>query len=196
MICWKNKNQYQINKKYIAKNISLHNIYLIWYRSSIILLSLIVLTTVYSHTQLGLGYGYCHILIFHTLSGRTGHSGLVCVGLVFRRSHVRSSLSAVSLVICSLARIAECNTWSSGGTVLCRAVPGVASKKKYISDNWPFFLLCLLWHNSVIYLWLEITKERANESQQRSKQPVRVLDGLKEGHLYLKMALSEPSLAL
>ena len=43
-----------------------------------------------------------------------------CVGMVFRRSNVRGSLSAVSLVICSPARIAVCNTWSSGGTTLCR----------------------------------------------------------------------------
>ena len=41
-----------------------------------------------------------------------------CVGLVFRRSHVRISLSAVSIVICSPARIAVCNRWSSGGTAL------------------------------------------------------------------------------
>ena len=45
-----------------------------------------------------------------------------CVGLAFRRSHDRGSLSAVSLVICSPARIAVCNTWSSGGTALCRVV--------------------------------------------------------------------------
>ena len=38
----------------------------------------------------------------------------------FQRSHDRGSLSAVSLVICSPARIAVCNTWSSGGTALCR----------------------------------------------------------------------------
>ena len=31
-----------------------------------------------------------------------------CVGLVFRRSQVRTSLSAVSLVICCPARIALC----------------------------------------------------------------------------------------
>ena len=31
-----------------------------------------------------------------------------------------SQCSAVSLVICSPARIAVCNTWSSGGTALCR----------------------------------------------------------------------------
>ena len=43
-----------------------------------------------------------------------------CVGLAFRRSHERGSLSAISLVICSPARIAVCNTWSSGGTALCR----------------------------------------------------------------------------
>ena len=43
-----------------------------------------------------------------------------CVGLGFCRSHVRGSLSAVSLVICSPARIAVCNTWSSGGTALFR----------------------------------------------------------------------------
>ena len=43
-----------------------------------------------------------------------------CVGLTFRRSHDRCSLSAASLVICSPARIAVCNTWSSGGTALCR----------------------------------------------------------------------------
>ena len=43
-----------------------------------------------------------------------------CVGLVFWRSHVRGSLSAVNLVICSPAYIAVCNTWSSGGTALRR----------------------------------------------------------------------------
>ena len=43
-----------------------------------------------------------------------------CGGLVFRRSHDRVWLSAASLVICSPARIAVCNTWSSGGTALCR----------------------------------------------------------------------------
>ena len=42
------------------------------------------------------------------------------LGLAFRRSHDQGSLSAVSLVICSSARIAVCNTWSSGGTALCR----------------------------------------------------------------------------
>ena len=36
-----------------------------------------------------------------------------CVGLVFRRSQVRTSLSAVSLVICSPARIAVCPVWIS-----------------------------------------------------------------------------------
>ena len=41
-----------------------------------------------------------------------------CVGLVF---------SAESLVICSPARIAVCNTWSSGGTALCR-VGGATSQ--------------------------------------------------------------------
>ena len=46
-----------------------------------------------------------------------------CVGLVFRRSHDRGSLSAVSLVICSPARIAVCNTGSSGGTA-CGAQGG------------------------------------------------------------------------
>ena len=46
-----------------------------------------------------------------------------CVGLVFRRSHDRGSLSAASLVIC----IAVCNTWSSGGTALCR-VGGATSQ--------------------------------------------------------------------
>ena len=50
-----------------------------------------------------------------------------CVGLAFRRSHVRGSLSAVSLVICSPARIAVCNTWSSGGTALFR-VGGATSQ--------------------------------------------------------------------
>ena len=50
-----------------------------------------------------------------------------CVGLAFRRSHDRGSLSAVSLVICSPARIAVCNTWSSGGTALCR-VGGATSQ--------------------------------------------------------------------
>ena len=59
---------------------------------------------------------------WYTLSGRTG-SALA----VFRRSHVRGSLSAASLVICSPARIAVCNTWSSGGTALCR-VGGVTSQ--------------------------------------------------------------------
>ena len=48
-------------------------------------------------------------------------------GLVFRRSHDRGSLSAVNLVICSPARIAVCNTWSSGGTALCR-VGGATSQ--------------------------------------------------------------------
>ena len=50
-----------------------------------------------------------------------------CVGLAFRRSHVRSSLSAASLVICSPARIAVCNTWSTGVTALCR-VGGATSQ--------------------------------------------------------------------
>ena len=48
-----------------------------------------------------------------------------CIGLAFRRSHVRGSLSAASLVICS--RIALCNAWSSGGTALCR-VGGATSQ--------------------------------------------------------------------
>ena len=55
-----------------------------------------------------------------------------CVGLVFRRSRVRGSLSAVSLVICSPARIAVCNTWSSGGTALCR-VEGATSQLDLLS---------------------------------------------------------------
>ena len=50
-----------------------------------------------------------------------------CVGLAFQRSHDRGSLSAVSLVICSPARIAVCNTWSSGGAALCR-VGGATSQ--------------------------------------------------------------------
>ena len=52
-----------------------------------------------------------------------------CVGLAFRRSHDRGSLSAVSLVICSPARIAVCNTntWSSERTALCR-VGGATSQ--------------------------------------------------------------------
>ena len=50
-----------------------------------------------------------------------------CVGLAFRRSHDRGSLSAVRFVICSPARIAVCNTWSSGGTALCR-VGGATSQ--------------------------------------------------------------------
>ena len=50
-----------------------------------------------------------------------------CVGLVFWRSHVRNSLNAVSLAICSPARTAVCNTWSSGGTALCR-VGGATSQ--------------------------------------------------------------------
>ena len=37
-----------------------------------------------------------------------------CLGLVFRRSHVRRSLSAVSLVICSPARIAVCKRGAQG----------------------------------------------------------------------------------
>ena len=55
-----------------------------------------------------------------------------CVGLVFRRSQVRTSLSAVSLVICSPARIAVCNTWNSGGTALCR-VGGATSQLDLLS---------------------------------------------------------------
>ena len=50
-----------------------------------------------------------------------------CVGLAFRRSHDRGSLSAVSPVICSPTRIAVCNTWSSGDTALCR-VGGATSQ--------------------------------------------------------------------
>ena len=50
-----------------------------------------------------------------------------CVGLASRRSHDRGWLSAASLVICSPAGIAVCNTWSSGGTVLCR-VGGATSQ--------------------------------------------------------------------
>ena len=50
-----------------------------------------------------------------------------CVGLAFRRSHVRCSLSAESIVICSPACIAVCNTWSSGGTAMCR-VGGATSQ--------------------------------------------------------------------
>ena len=60
-----------------------------------------------------------HPECIYTQSGRTG--------LVARRSHVRGSLSAVSLVICSPARIAVCNTWSSGDTALCR-VGGATSQ--------------------------------------------------------------------
>ena len=50
-----------------------------------------------------------------------------CVGLASRRSQVRGSLSAASPVICSSARIAVCNTWSSGSTALCR-VGGATSQ--------------------------------------------------------------------
>ena len=50
-----------------------------------------------------------------------------CVGLVFRRSHDLVWLSAASLVICSPACIAVCNTWSSGGTAPCR-VGGATSQ--------------------------------------------------------------------
>ena len=50
-----------------------------------------------------------------------------CVGLAFRRSHDRSSLSAASLVICSPASISVCSTWSSEGTALCR-VGGATSQ--------------------------------------------------------------------
>ena len=50
-----------------------------------------------------------------------------CVGLAIRRSYVRGWLSAASLVICSPASIAVCNTWSSGGTALCR-VGGATSQ--------------------------------------------------------------------
>ena len=56
---------------------------------------------------------------FHLRPGRPEWQHRQCVGLVFRRSHARGSLSAASLVICSPARIAVCNTWSSGGTALC-----------------------------------------------------------------------------
>ena len=42
-------------------------------------------------------------------------------------SHDRGSLSAVSLVICSPARIEVCDTWSSGSTALCR-VGGATSQ--------------------------------------------------------------------
>ena len=64
--------------------------------------------------ELRLACRSCCKVGFHTLSGRTGSA------LVFRRSHDRGLLSAVSLVICSPARIAVCNTWTSGGAALCR----------------------------------------------------------------------------
>ena len=98
-----------------------------------------------------------------------------CVGLVLRRSHVRSSLSAVSLVIYSPARIAVCNTWSSGGAVdplwvcgtvdplwVCGTVDG--------RSNWlvapptlhravqPVDWIYRLWRRCPSWLWLTATR--------------------------------------
>ena len=58
-----------------------------------------------------------------------------CVGLAFRRSHDRGSLSAVSHEICSPASIAVCNTWSSWGTALCRV--GGATRQLDLSSLTP-----------------------------------------------------------
>ena len=70
-----------------------------------------------------------------------------CVGLSFRRSHDRGWLSAVSLVICSPARIAVCNTWSSGGTALCRMGGCDQSIRSTVSDA----IVCS-------WLWLTATR--------------------------------------
>ena len=69
--------------------------------------------------------GYDRQSLYHALYPEWPHRQ--CVGLAFRRSHDRGSLSAASLVICSPARIAVCNTWSSGATALCR-VGGATSQ--------------------------------------------------------------------
>ena len=68
-----------------------------------------------------------------------------CVGLSFRRSHDRGSLSAASLVICSPARIAVCNTRSSGGTALCRM--GGATSQLDLPSPTP--LSVALWLNAI-----------------------------------------------
>ena len=52
----------------------------------------------------------------YTLSGRTGSA------LVWHSEGrtIEALSGAVSVFICSPARIAVCNTWRSGGTALCR----------------------------------------------------------------------------
>ena len=66
-----------------------------------------------------------------------------CVGLAFRRSHDRGSRSAASLVICSPARIAVCNTWSSGDTALCRV--GGATSQLDLPSLTPLFVAGFGW---------------------------------------------------
>ena len=66
-----------------------------------------------------------------------------CVGLALRRSHVRGWLSATSLVIYSPARIAVCNTWSSGGTALCRV--GGATTQLDLPSLTPLSIACCGW---------------------------------------------------
>ena len=72
-----------------------------------------------------------------------------CVGLAFRRSHDRGSLSAVSLVICSPARIEVCNTCSSGGTALCRVGGCDQSIGSTVSD-------------AIVHSWLWLTATRSS----------------------------------
>ena len=70
-----------------------------------------------------------------------------CAGLALRRSHVRGWLSAVSLVICSPARIAVCNTWSSG-VLLCVGWGCDQSIGSTVSD-------------AIVRSWLWLTATRA-----------------------------------
>ena len=61
---------------------------------------------------------------WHTLNGLTGSA---LVRYSEGRTFAVRPVQLVSLVICKIARIAVCNTWSSGGTALCR-VGGATSQ--------------------------------------------------------------------
>ena len=87
-----------------------------------------------------------------------------CVGLVFRRSHVRGSLSAASLVIRSPARIALRNTWGLGGTALCRVGGCNQSIGSTVSDV-------------IVRSWLWLTATRGSPLGYFSKL-LQVVDNL------------------
>ena len=79
-----------------------------------------------------------------------------CFGLIVRRWHDRGSLSAVSLVICSPASIAVCNTRSSGATALCRVGGCDQSIGSTVSD-------------AIVLSWLWLTATRSSPLGYLSK---------------------------